>query len=366
MIRYNFVGEISLPKETSKRPFVRSFDKNGRKMKSMSFGVKSDRTNMGFVELFGSQQDVIKVYDTDNNPVEIDWSDRNDPDTVSHVRPSNQFIVHLGPDYGEKRFITALDMIEYLEEELPNFNGIVRVSGQARHDFYNGRSRVTYQLKNVFAVDPNVKVERGLFEEIDYYWSLNDIDVDKSANRIDLNGYVQEYISKDEGNKFVSTPIVYIPNRSTELEESRHKYIVKILKMAPKNKVVHCNLKCELKNGSDEIPFDESQLTDLQKESLELGLATLDDFKPRGQILGQRVTEIRLKSITLRDNFAAGPIDTEMKPSEFEENVYVPPTIESIKDVLPKKDEDPKAAPKTSSGYGVDPDAIQIDDDDLF
>lgn len=368
-MHFNFVGDLSLPRETAKRPFVRNFDKNGRKMKSMTFAVRSDRTNMGFVELFGSQQDVIKAYDTENNPIDIDWADRKDPDVIASVRPSNQYIAHLGADYGEKRFLSAYDMIEYLEENLPNIKDKISVTGQSKHDFYNGQTRTVYQFKNVYAVEPerkNMLVVRPI-----YYWSAQDVDVDKETGRINLNGYVQEYINRDNGTKFVAQPIVLTRDMVKEdmpITSERHKHLAKLISRATKakNKVFCAEIVCNLKNGSEEVPFDESQLTEEQKAAIDLGLNTLDDFRPRGQILGQRVTELRISNFNLNGNYSSGPVDTEMKISEFEENIYVPPTTERLDDIMPKPTASSSKKASTSSGYGKDPDEIEIDDDDLF
>lgn len=366
MIHYTFIGEVSLPRENAKVPFVRSFDKNGRKMKSMSFGIKPDRTNIGFLRLFGMEQDVLKAYDTENNPVDIDWADRNDPEVIANVRSSNQIIINLGPGYGEKRFISSYDAVVYLEETLPTFNGILRASGLARHNFYNGKSNIEYNVKNLIAVDPSSDYKKGLVVDVDYFYSQDDIETDKKEHKVYCNGYVQEYISKDEGNKYVQMPLVYYLDGDLEddLTKRRHKFILDDIRPSVKNKVFKCEIRCDLKNGSDEIPFDETQLTDRQKESIELGFSTIEDFRPRGQIFGQRVNELRVRKAMLRGEYVDGMVDTGIKPSELSEEIYVPPTTESIKDVLPFKEDKPKAETKKSSGYGVDPDAI--DDDDLF
>ena len=110
-------------------------------------------------------------------------------------------------------------------------------------------------------------------------------------------------------------------------------------------------------NGAEEVEFDESQLTKAQREQLELGIRTLDDFKPKGAILGGRVNEYRLFDPKLTGDFADGLVDTEMKESEFEEMVYAPAVDEKLDDVVEKaeaKTEESKVEEAT------------IDDDDLF
>ena len=108
-------------------------------------------------------------------------------------------------------------------------------------------------------------------------------------------------------------------------------------------------------NGAEEVEFDESQLTKSQREQLELGVRTLDDFRPKGAILGGRVNEYRLFDPKLTGDFADGLVDTEMKESEFEEEIYRPAVDEKLDEVV-NKAESKSEESKTE----------EIGDDDLF
>ena len=63
---------------------------------------------------------------------------------------------------------------------------------------------------------------------------------------------------------------------------------------------------------------------------VELGLKTIDDFRPRDRVLGERITEFRLIAPELKGKFADGLIDTEIKSKEFDEMIYTPPRTESM------------------------------------
>lgn len=370
-MRFTFSGDISFPRENSKRPFIREFEKNGRKMKSMNFGIKTSKMNMGFVELFGSQQDVIKTYDTNGDPIEVDWKDRFNEDIVSSVRRSSKHIINLGPGYEEKQFISAYDAIEYLAEELPKLNEVISVTGNVRKEFYNGQTLNKFIIKNVFAVEPGG--EKKLQVNMTFFWDNEGIDVDRDKDLIYLNGYTREYIDKDTGSKYVPQQIILGKDtliEGNERSERSYEFKKKLVEQVPRRGVAQAGWICILINGSEEIPFDESQLTPLQKESIELGLHTIDDFKPRGQIYGQRVNQLRIANIDLyRDpndktipDYGNGPIDTEMKKAEFEEEIYVPSKNEKLSDVLQKAE---KPVEK-NSGYAKDPEGLQIDAEDLF
>ena len=123
-----------------------------------------------------------------------------------------------------------------------------------------------------------------------------------------------------------------------------------------KNKnMVHILWDCVLIRGAETVEFTEDMLTENQKEQIELGIRTLDDFKPKGAILGGRVNEYRLFDPKLTGDFADGLVDTEMKESEFEEMVYAPAVDEKLDDVVEK------AEAKTEESK-----TEEIEDDDLF
>ena len=85
-----------------------------------------------------------------------------------------------------------------------------------------------------------------------------------------------------------------------------------------------------------------------------------ESFKPRGDIYGDRVSEFRLSKPNLTGDFADGLVDTELKISEFEEQLYVPNATEEKLDDVVKKAE---AKAEVKEDIKEEP---QIDDDDLF
>ena len=131
-------------------------------------------------------------------------------------------------------------------------------------------------------------------------------------------------------------------------------YKLKYIDINDKN-MQHMIWEVVMLNGAEEVEFDESQLTKQQREQIELGIRTLDDFKPKGAILGGRVNEYRLFDPKLTGDFAEGLVDTEMKESEFEEQIYRPAVDEKLDDVVNK------AESKTEESK-----TEEVGDDDLF
>ena len=364
--RFKFTGEPKLPKAESKRPFMKSFSKDGTDMVSMNFGVVESKGNIGFVECFGSKQKKIKTYDTDNNKIEISWDDRLDPDVIKTVANYRKYTVDLGDDFGgRKEFITAYDAILFLKDKLPEFKGRISVNGQVVKQWYEKQYYDKFQFTSIYAVDEEHK--NRLLVTADIYYNKECIDTSdwKEEKKVYLDGYVQMYI-KDEGIKYVPQRFVFNASKYKEDNEHHQKllaYRMKYIK-CDKKKWHHLLWECILQNGAEEIEFDESQLTAAQKEQIELGIRSLEDFKPNGSIIGNGIHEYRLLEPSLiktnETDFSEGLVDCEISNSDFEDLIYQPPQNEKMSDVM--KETEDKAEKKEDKSESSE----EIDDDDLW
>ena len=108
-------------------------------------------------------------------------------------------------------------------------------------------------------------------------------------------------------------------------------------------------------------------LTEAQKEQIELGIKTLEDFRPRGTLFGDRIDEFRLLDPQLKGDFADGLLESEDTMEEFEDKIYQPPQDETVEEAKAnsknKKKSDDADSPfeedKKSNDGG-------LDDSDLF
>lgn len=381
--RFNFVGTPIIPKpkkEDSGRPFCKEItkkdDKTGKKreMLSMTFGVKESNTNMAYVEAFDSVQETIKTMDVDNEKLDVDWDDRFDEDIISNVASYRKYIVDLGEDYGgRKEFITGYDMIRHLQEYLPEYDGRVVVTGQFVREWYAKKKTYysKFRIQNVFAAPEDRKsrllITADLFYNKD---SFDDSDFDETK-KITLDCYIEQYINKDEGRKYVPIQVVFSAAKY-DLEKERHQnllnYKLKYLKTKSKN-MVHIPWEMVLLRGAEEADFDESMLTDAQKEQIELGIKTLDDFRPKGNIIGDRIDEFRLYDPKLEGDYADGLIDADDDKDEFEEKIYQPPMDETMDEAKKNSKSKKKKAEKDEDDEGDNATSVDeddVEDDDLF
>ena len=357
--RFNFVGNIVIPKETSKRPLLSTktieYVKNGKKISqeltSLNFGVRESDTNMAFIEVVDNPRTTIKAKDTDNNDIEIDWDDRKDKDVIASVANYRKYVFNLGDDFGGRQeFITQFDMIEYLAENLPNYKGKVLATGDYSKTYSKGKWYEKFRLQNLYAVEDDRKSRLGL--TFDFYYNKDSIDKSdfKTEKKIYLSGFLKQYISKDEGNKFVPMQLVFNASKY-DLENPKHKalYDYKISYIDIKNKnMCHLAWEAVLIRGAETIDFTYDMLTPAQKMQVDLGVRELDDFKPKNGVVGDKINEYRvfepiLKDMGKDDDFSNGIVELDMKMSEFEDEIYVPNAVEEkLEDVEEKAEKKAK------------------------
>lgn len=382
--RFSFCGTPVIPKQKAdtKRPFCKEISKKDektketKKMLSMTFGIKETDMNMAFVEAFDSQQKVIKTMDVDNEKMDVDWDDRFDEDIIEKVANYRKYIVDLGDEHGGRQeFITAYDMIEHLREYLPDYNGRVVVTGQFTRDWYAKKKMYfsKFRVQNVFAAPEERKNRLLLTMDLFYNKaSLDDSDFDESK-KMTLDCYIEQYINKDEGRKYVPIQVVF-SGAKYDLENEKHKklfdYKMKYIKVKNKN-MVHIPWEIVLLRGAEEAEFDESMLTDSQREQVELGIKTVDDFRPKGNVYGDRIDEFRLFEPKLEGDYADGVLECDDTADEFEEKIYVPAQDETMEEAKKnskssskaKKDEDEDDEPPFDKD---DDDKDGVDEEDLF
>lgn len=383
--RFSFCGTPVIPKQKAdtKRPFCKEISKKDektketKKMLSMTFGIKETDMNMAFVEAFDSQQKVIKTMDVDNEKIDVDWDDRFDEDIIEKVANYRKYIVDLGDEHGGRQeFITAYDMIEHLREHLPNYDGRVVVTGQFTRDWYAKKKTYfsKFRIQNVFAAPEERKNRLLLTMDLFYNKSsLDDSDFDENK-KMTLDCYIEQYINKDEGRKYVPIQVVF-SGAKYDLENEKHKklfdYKMKYIKVKNKN-MVHIPWEIVLLRGAEEAEFDESMLTDSQREQVELGIKSVDDFRPKGNIYGDRIDEFRLFEPKLEGDYADGVLECDDTADEFEEKIFVPAADETMEEAKKnsksaksksKKDEDDD---DDESPFDKDEDKDDVDEEDLF
>lgn len=366
--KFNFVGTYLIPKADSKRPFIKEWEKNKRKLASLSFGIKESDNNLAFVEGFDGVQEIIKSKNADNEDIEIKWADRFAEDVIKTVANYRKYTIDLGEDFGGRQdFISQYDAIMHIKEWLPKYKGKIVVTGQfakeadKKKDMYYDK----FKIQNIYAVSDDTKNRLSL--QFDIYYNKDSVDKTdyKEDKKIYLNGYISQYINRDEGSKYISQQFVFNTSKYDIENNERHKELFnyKLSYIDINNKtIVHIPWEVVLLRGAEGLEWNESMLTKAQKKQVELNIKTVDYFKPYNPILGDKINEYRLFDPILKDfgkegDFTDGVVDTEIKVSEFEEMIYAPVRDEKLEDVVKKSDK--KEVGKAEA-------TIEVDDSDLF
>lgn len=293
---------------------------------NISFGVKVNKSTV-FVGLWDSIKDTVKTSDVDNQLMEFKWEDRNDPGIIEKVANYKKFKTDIGSDE-TKSFVTAYDLIEYLEDALAGYESDIVVNGTYNLRYDNkGILRKNFNITSVWKAREDDKRRLSMRADLYYLGDALDKSSLKETSKMFLDSYVEQYINKDEGSKFVPMQTVFDVSKYDD--DNDHHQKLKRHRLAfmeyKKKTVQHMLWELRVVNGAEEVEFTEDQLTPTQKDQIDLGIRTLEDFKPKGSIRGPRMQEIRLLEPICENEYADGLVDSEMKPDEFEEKIYTPP-----------------------------------------
>lgn len=333
--RFNFCGKVSVSR---KAPMVKRDTLKTSEKISINFGIKAG-TNMGYVKLEGFKNDVIKTLDPNMKSIEVDWADRFDEDVIKNVSSIKKFTVNLGE---RKEFITEWDMIEYLESALTGYEDDIVVTGQfvlrPGTGKYSDQVYREFQIQNVYM--PSEKDTPHLTMNLDLYYDKDSMDKSslKDDGKIFMHCYTPMYSKADNARKMFLIDTVF--NTAVfDMSKPKHKaiydYKMRYLETKSRNPV-HMNWQIAVVNGAEEVEFTMDSLTEQQKEQVELGISKMEDFKPRGNIFGERVNELRLVKPILTGEFeeCKAAADSEYTAREFEGEIYAPASDESVDDMV--------------------------------
>ena len=220
------------------------------------------------------------------------------------------------------------------------------------------------QLDELFAraTDEDGKIDESMMEELEALQMDRDEKLDnciwfyksrkamaaalKDEKKIYVNGYLKGQIKEDD--EYIEA---YYPQQiiidCTKLDLENEgiakliQFTMSVFKVKGKN-LWNMGIKCNLKQGAEEIIFDESCLTDFQRMQIELGRKTLDDYKPRGNVYGKSITEIRFSDfLDKMEQFSEGSVETDVRTDDMVIATSKPKvqTVEDVKKEEKKDDE---------------------------
>jgi hypothetical protein len=394
---FDFVGNINIPKNKEKFHTVDKYD-SGWEKHTLNFAVQESKTNGSFVEMTGglSSVKVNKVVTfgkgTENNKgskLEIPWADRLKPETVDMVADFKKIVVDfttekelkeklnqlryeirtleykdaltddekeklakLKEEYKEKavdrhEFIHAYDAIILLSNSLETYKDHrFHITGSVVLSEWKGKFYRKFEPELIEVVTDS-EVPSKLRATYDIFFTKDAVDDRDFAKekKVYIDGYVLSYDNQAKKDQFFPTQFIINAAKidfTNEMHVKRFEYLKN--KFAVKGKgVYHLQWEVNIFRGADKVEFTEKDLTPAQKEAIEFGLNKLEDFAPKGGMLGESVVENRLvkpnvQKVNDYNDFSNGAVESDYTVDDLD---FVPAQREEKKEEKqePKKEE---------------------------
>ncbi|GCD11707.1 hypothetical protein [Clostridium tagluense] len=350
--RFDFIGELTQGKEILSVKKLSDASKWSRT--KLNIGVKDD-SNAQFVTMEYIHTDTVKtckLLGKDGEMFDINLADTNLPSTFEKTSDFVKIIIDLETDFDKKKEYTKLiykkhahefkkaedktpedevaikdydeqiravatnrvefchikDAITFLNQALPLFKGYkIRATGNIKSNYYDGKNNLQY-VPNYIEIVP-VSYENQLKAYLDIFYEKDSIDDDKKMKKFIVNGYVGDRVKRAD-KLYPLTVVIDYTNVDEEIPE--HVMLLDFMKdtfkITDKKQMHKMGVEINIINGSEKLEFDESKLTDQQKLAITFGKNKLSDFAPKGNIYGDRITELRVSNGDLK-NYPNGSVE---------------------------------------------------------
>lgn len=407
---FEFIGNINIPRDKEKFHEVRT-SVSGWEGHRLKFAMKESKTNSVFLEMYGgfSKGKPNKVFSfskgTENEKgtkLEIPWDDRLNPETIDMVADFKKIVVDFTTDpevkeeinklryeirnieykdvmteedntklkelkeklsevaVDRKEFIHEYDAVIYLSSMLSDYSDKkFRVKGSV--ELNEGKGKFYRKFKPEFfeIVDSD---ERSKFSAtMDIFFTKDSLDEAdfKKEKKIYVDGYLLSYDSKAKKDLFFPQRFM-INAQKVDFENEKHAGYFNFLvgKFKQKGKgVYHIPWQVNIFRGADQVEFTYKDLTQQQKEAVDFGLNTIEDFAPKGGMLGEAIEENRLVKPLLQEfnkqnDFREGVQESTYEVEDLE---FVTTADEKYSDVANKPEEKKE-----------EPQKVDVDLDELF
>lgn len=347
--KFTFIGELKFGKEPVSTRKLSDTSKWNRT--KLSVGVKND-ANMQFLNMeyiHNNSVTTTKILGLDNETFEINLSDTNKAENIDLAADFVKTTVDIETDFEKKKeyvklifrkmnhemknddektqedldkiaeynkqikematnrssFIHMKDVIKFLNEKVSFFEGKkVRVTGNVKSNFYNGKNNLQYIPSLIEIVEDDV--ENQLKVNLDLFFDKDSIEDDEKLKKMFVAGYIGERIKKVDKLYPLTVVLDY-----TKVDENieQHKLLLDFMKgyfkVTDKKQVHQIGLEINVINGAEVKEFTEDDLTDQQKMQVKLGMSKVEDFRPRGNVYGDKVQELKVVKADLK-NFPNG------------------------------------------------------------
>lgn len=370
---FTMVGNLSVGKDSDKhRAFEDKLTDKGGIFRSLKLNMKSNNDFFspqikGFLNSAKKSDGTINVNDSDIYSLEQDSEGKYNSvkfkykDKEKHMKNMAEFKKMVFVNDNERyEFCNEFDYSEFVYNELTSGkfdNAKFRVIGEIEYtSWFNEKTNqeqtfTNYSVNRIYVVPDDTEEEATANMEM--YITEDCINEDRleEENLLVVNGYIPQYDGKKKADIGFYKSIEYPLNAEGELAQRKLKVIKKLLlDNFDENQLCKIGFKVDLINRREQLEFDESMLSDDEKEMVELGLMDMKDLEAQyGMGMGSRIEKISVSGIA--KGYSKGSIPVEL-------------TIEQL---MKKPDEEkPKQEINVDLNENSDDDLDIFADDDLL
>ena len=337
MSKFEMVGKLSLIKDTDKRKCFENIvfkagerKKDGTKrkddfiMRKLRMSIKCEKDNFNVDingNLFGNESSaVVKVQkkkpEGGYEPITFKYKDRE-----KHVGEVAEFNKYVFVNKEERHeFVTQYDYAKFMYDLLQSGeldDKVVKVMGDIVYSDYTNpntgetKTYTNYEANRIYVVkDDAPRVATSNMTLLIGEDAISDDELEETGV-FKVSGYETVYVSREQPNKGVFKVLEY-PLGIDDKEKMHKKFeIIKRLLRVEDCELAKIGFKVNLINRTEEVEFDESMLTDEEKEYIEFGIMSLDDFKQQyGKGKGSFVSKLEIQNIN--PTYRQGAIPTEL------------------------------------------------------
>lgn len=295
---FNLIGRVKVTDKTFN--LDNSYD-SGWTDNSMYVGVDCGNGNTVYAEMrsgfFPDKDNVIRAYSKDekddagkSKSVEIAWEDRLDESLYDSISDSSFLTVGVEKDVKDKtvykKFLTAYDAIEYLNEHLED-GMIVNVKGTIGYSEYEGNVSTKKEITSIVLSKIDDEADfKATFSQTILVDSKSIGKKNDDKGTMELAAYVVDYVGKPkiDGEKIeVKKNVTYPKTFEVAINENPEitaKMLQRFFK-PKKGKITEITVTGNLVEGGSTVNITEDDIPDDIKELIEMGLYSEEEAEKK-------------------------------------------------------------------------------------
>lgn len=374
---FNLIGRVKVTDKTFN--LDNSYD-SGWTDNSMYVGVDCGNGNTVYAEMrsgfFPDKDNVIRAYSKDekddagkSKSVEIAWEDRLDESLYDSISDSSFLTVGVVKDVKDKtvykKFLTAYDAVEYLNEHLEN-GMIVNVKGTIGYSEYEGNVSTKKEITSIVLSKIDDEADfKATFSQTILVDSKSIGKKNDDKGTMELAAYVVDYVGKPkiDGEKIeVKKNVTYPKTFEVAINENPEitaKMLQRFFK-PKKGKITEITVTGNLVEGGSTVNITEDDIPDDIKELIEMGLYSEEEAEKKIAV-GNGNRERRM-IIVKPDIIYVGTGDDRKPTVAFEDGKYDEDDLYFYEQALL----DAGAEPSSDNDTDSESEETSSEDDDLL